>query len=150
MVIPGFDRSEGFSLHLTLEADTMPLGMLPLSYVLLMNNMLFPWVILVPRRPDISEITELLPIERGELMEEIALISGMMQSIYAPDKMNIAALGNMVPQLHIHVIARYKTDEAWPNPIWGRGSKPYSDMGILEASDVLRREFAKIPDFMPA
>lgn len=147
--ILGFDRSRGFVLHPQLQDDTLELGHFPLSYVRLMNNMLFPWVILIPKRPDLSEITELLPIERSSLMEEIALISGMMQRVYAPDKMNIAALGNVVPQLHIHVIARYATDQAWPNPVWGQGSKAYSALGLLETSTVLKREFAKIVDFVP-
>lgn len=144
-----FDRSAGFVLHPQLRDDAVILGELPLSNVLLMNNMLFPWVIMVPRRPDVSEITELLPVERSVLMDEISLISATMQNVYAPDKMNIAALGNMVPQLHVHIIARYKTDQSWPGPVWGGERKAYSDLGLTEVSDILQREFGKIVDFNP-
>ncbi|MFY9288086.1 MAG: HIT family protein [Alphaproteobacteria bacterium] len=109
-----------FILHSQLEADSIWVCDLPLCQLRLHNQKTVPWLILVPRRPDITEIYQLNLVERAALMEEISLASKALTTLYAPDKINIAALGNMVAQLHVHVIARYKTDEAWPNPIWGR------------------------------
>lgn len=150
MVDPVWNPEAHFTLHPQLEADTKALGMMPLCQVLLMDNMLFPWVILVPRIPGLKEITDLVPEKRTALMEEISLISSMMQLVYSPDKMNVAALGNMVPQLHIHIIARYKTDHAWPNPVWGNGNKPYTPHALQEVMDILQRDFAKISGFEKA
>lgn len=91
-----------------------------------MNDQRFPWLILVPQQPNLIEIIDLDEASQLQLMEEISLISREMKQIFSPDKLNIAALGNMVSQLHIHIIARYKNDEAWPNPIWGQGqANPY-------------------------
>lgn len=118
-----------FSLHPQLAADTFPVVSLPLSDVLLMDNSLFPWVILVPRAENASEIIDLAARQRVQLMDEIALISEALKAAFAPDKLNVAALGNQVPQLHIHIIARFKEDDAWPNPVWGRGRSPYSAEG---------------------
>lgn len=142
-----WNPKEQFTLHPQLSMDTALLGYLPLCQVLLMNNMMFPWVILVPQLPDLKEIMDIVPEKRAILMEEIALVSAMMQHVYAPDKINMAALGNMVSQLHIHVIARYKTDHAWPNPVWGNGNKAYTPMALQEATDILQREFSKIAGF---
>lgn len=116
-----------FKLHPRLEADTFPIGELDLCKILLMNNAFYPWLILVPKKPDLKEIIDLNKNDRAILMEEISLISEKMQSIFAPDKLNVAALGNQVPQLHIHIIARYKEDRAWPNPVWGGASHAYDD-----------------------
>ncbi len=136
-----------FILNSQLMADTVFLGEFPLSSVLLMNNSLYPWVILVPKRIGVTEIIDLELPERIVLMEEIASASKVMKDTYWPDKINVAALGNVVPQLHVHVIARFKTDEVWPQPIWGKGSKPYTDNGIREAVEILRREFGKVEGF---
>ena len=116
----------GFSLDPRLAADTMLVGDLSLSRVLLMNDCRFPWLILVPRRPHRREIIDLSVAERAVLMEEVALCSTALNRLAAPDKLNIGAIGNRVSQLHIHVVARFATDMAWPDPVWGRGPpQPY-------------------------
>jgi diadenosine tetraphosphate (Ap4A) HIT family hydrolase len=111
-----------FTLHPRLAADAIALGAWPLCRLLLMNDGRFPWLILVPARPDLREIHDLAPPERAVLIEEIARAAGLMQQAFKADKMNVAALGNQVPQLHIHVIARYMSDPAWPHPVWGQGA----------------------------
>jgi diadenosine tetraphosphate (Ap4A) HIT family hydrolase len=117
-----------FTLHPRLAADTVALGQWPLCRLLLMNDGRFPWLILVPARPDLREIHDLPPSERAVLIEEIARAAGLMQQAFGADKMNVAALGNQVPQLHVHVIARFTGDPAWPNPVWGRGTpRPMSE-----------------------
>ncbi len=100
----------------------------PLSRVLLKNNALFPWLILVPRLPNVKEITELSKAERTQLMDEIYHASIVLQDFYKPEKINTGALGNIVNQLHIHVVARYKSDALWPQGIWQANVKeqPYS------------------------
>jgi len=108
-----------FTLHPRLAADTAPLADWPLCRVLLMNDAQYPWLILVPRRAEVAEITELSPEDRAILMEEIALASTRLRTHTNPERVNIAALGNVVPQLHVHVAARFTTDAAWPKPIWG-------------------------------
>jgi len=111
-----------FTLHARLAADSVALGDWPLCRLQLMNDGRFPWLLLVPRHPDLREIHDLPPPERALLIEEIARASSLMQQIFKADKMNVAALGNQVPQLHVHVIARFVGDPAWPNPVWGQGT----------------------------
>lgn len=126
-----------FSLHERLRADTVEVTRWPLSLVLLMNARQWPWLILVPRRPDIREIHELPASDRQLLMEEIVRASHVLGRTAQPDKINVGALGNLVPQLHVHVIARYKTDPAWPKPVWGAVSpEPYAEHDL---ADWLRR-----------
>ena len=108
-----------FTLDSRLAADTIPCGRLPLSRLLLMNDARYPWLILVPERPDARELFDLTPADRGLLIEEIAL-AGAALRVCAADKVNVAALGNIVAQLHVHVVARFADDPAWPGPIWGR------------------------------
>lgn len=120
-----------FSLPERLKADTFPVAELALSSVLLMNNALFPWLILVPRIAGASEIVDLTPQDQATLMREIAQASHILRTCFTPDKLNIAALGNQVPTLHVHVIARFKHDSAWPNPVWGNGTTPYEDASPL-------------------
>ncbi len=115
-----------FTLDSRLEADTFVIGQLGLSQILLMDDARFPWLILVPAKPDLAEIIDLSEAERIILMQEIAVASEALKSLFNPDKLNIGALGNHVRQLHIHVIARFVSDEAWPNPVWGKGERqPY-------------------------
>ncbi|WP_115935507.1 HIT family protein [Aestuariispira insulae] len=117
-----------FSLHPRLDADTFLLGDLPLCRALLMNDSRFPWLVLVPRRADIREIHQLPETDQFQLLREITQVSAAMETAFSAEKMNVAALGNMVPQLHIHIIARFEADEAWPGPIWGVGQTiPYAD-----------------------
>jgi diadenosine tetraphosphate (Ap4A) HIT family hydrolase len=109
-----------FALHPQLEADTALVRDLPVCRVLLADNSQFPWLVLVPRRDGLRELFEL-----GEdfpaAMQEMRDVSRVFASYTAADKINVAALGNMVPQLHIHIIARYTGDAAWPNPVWNSG-----------------------------
>ena len=111
-----------FQLHERLAADTAAVCDLALSTVLLMNDRAFPWLILVPRRSDARELTDLAAADRAVLMEEIAAGEAALQTLFHPDKLNIGALGNMVPQLHVHVVARFIYDRAWPGPVWGSGA----------------------------
>lgn len=90
----------------------------PLSSVLLKNSTHYPWTILVPRRCDVNEITLLSKTDRHQLMDELYHLTQIMQMIFKPDKINTAALGNIVPQLHVHVVARFKKDALWPQGIW--------------------------------
>ncbi|MDO8608792.1 MAG: HIT family protein [Phaeospirillum sp.] len=116
-----------FSLHPRLTADTVILADWPLCRVLLMNDATYPWLILVPRREGVSEITDLTAPDQTVLMTEIAQASTRLRALVAPDRINVAALGNVVPQLHVHVIARFTTDAAWPKPVWGAvPTAPYS------------------------
>ncbi|WP_448203149.1 HIT domain-containing protein [Azospirillum sp. sgz302134] len=115
-----------FHLHERLAADTTPVIELALSRVLLMNNRVWPWLILVPARPGLTEIHQLDEAARHRLMDEIARASQALEGLFRPDKINVGALGNMVPQLHVHVIARTRSDPAWPGPVWGSGfAEPY-------------------------
>ncbi|TAN43340.1 MAG: HIT family protein [Nitrospirae bacterium] len=117
-----------FTLHERLRADTFDITRLYLSRVLLMNDSSLPWLILVPERENIREIYELDEKDRAGLIEEITLASRIIQHLYKPDKINVGALGNLVPQLHIHIIGRFGSDRAWPGPIWGAGpAEPYGD-----------------------
>lgn len=116
-----------FELHPRIDADTALVCEWALSRVLLMNDSAYPWLILVPRRPATAEITDLDPAERLTLMEEISRASSGLRSLVSPDRINVAALGNVVPQLHVHVIARFTADPAWPKPVWGAfPARPYT------------------------
>ena len=117
-----------FSLHPQLEADTTPVCDLNLSRVLLMNNDELPWLILVPRRENISEWHELNEEDQQQLHKESMHLSATLMSLFNGDKLNIGSLGNIVPQLHIHHIVRYKSDSVWPDPVWGNiKASHYSD-----------------------
>lgn len=116
--------SDNFTLHPQLAADTLFVGDLPLCRVLLMNNRHFPWLILVPRKNNLREVFDLLPEDYTLAMSEIRHVGESFARHTNAHKMNIAMLGNMVPQLHIHIIARFETDPAWPNPVWNSPVKP--------------------------
>lgn len=123
--------ADSFVLHPQLAADCAVVGDLTLSRVLLMNDARFPWLILVPRRSAIREIIDLGERDQATLLREIADVSRAMTSLFSPDKLNVGAIGNMVPQLHVHVVARLQTDEAWPRPVWGSGpSRPYDSLAL--------------------
>jgi diadenosine tetraphosphate (Ap4A) HIT family hydrolase len=108
----------GWSLHPQLRADSVPVCDLALSRLLAMNDANFPWLILVPRRAGVSEIID-LGGEQALLMNELALVSRALKDATRCDKLNVAAIGNMVSQLHVHIVARRKDDAAWPKPVWG-------------------------------
>jgi diadenosine tetraphosphate (Ap4A) HIT family hydrolase len=108
-----------WSLHSQLAADTVPVGDLALARVLLANDANYPWLILVPRQPGLVELIDLEDNEQVRLLGEIANAARVLKTVTTCDKLNIAALGNQVPQLHVHVIARRRNDVAWPSPVWG-------------------------------
>jgi len=122
-----------FVLHPRLETDSAFMRDLALSQLRLNNVKSIPWLVLVPRRADIREIYQLEAAGRALLIEEIAQASKALEALYAPDKINVAALGNIVPQLHVHVIARFTSDAAWPDPIWGRVMPEPYETGAIEA-----------------
>ena len=114
------------TIHPQLMQDCQLLGKFTLCHLLLMRDANYPWCILVTDRDDISEIHQLSETDQQQLLRESSLLSVAMESAFSPDKLNIAALGNVVPQLHLHHIARYRSDAAWPAPVWGRvPAKPY-------------------------
>jgi diadenosine tetraphosphate (Ap4A) HIT family hydrolase len=108
-----------WSLHPQLKQDTIDIGDLPLSKVLVIKDANYPWLMLVPRRLEKVEIIDLDEVEQAQLMAEVSRAAKALKEITKCDKLNIAALGNMVPQLHVHVIARRTGDAAWPRPVWG-------------------------------
>lgn len=110
-----------FILDSRLEADSTFISAFPLCDVRLHHNSAFPWVLLIPRREKIYEIVDLNGADQQALMQEIVLASHVMQRLFQPTKLNIATLGNIVSQLHIHIIARYNHDRAWPDPVWNSG-----------------------------
>ena len=123
-----------FTLDQRLIDDTVLLGSLPLSELLLMNDANYPWLILVPRVDDAVEVIDLSPAAQATLLDEVNLVSRVLRSTFNAEKLNVAQLGNIVRQLHVHCIARYETDKAWPGPIWGRVPvQPY------DADDLDRR-----------
>ncbi len=109
----------GFELHPQLAADSLPVCDLPLSAVRLVNDSTYPWLLLVPRQPGLVDIIDPAPDDRMVLMAEIGMACDALKALGPCDKLNVASLGNQVPQLHVHVIARRKDDAAWPNPVWG-------------------------------
>lgn len=115
-----------FQIDGRLAGDTLPVCSWALSQVRLMNNRAFPWLILVPARPAAREIHALDAADRARLMEEMAHAARVLEALCRPDKINVGALGNIVEQLHVHVIARRRDDPAWPGPVWGSGKgEPY-------------------------
>jgi diadenosine tetraphosphate (Ap4A) HIT family hydrolase len=114
-----------------LAADTIPVATLALSEVRLMDDSRFPWLVLIPSR-EVTEIADLSPLDRSSLMEEIAAVSKALSSIRQVDKLNVGALGNVVPQLHVHVVGRRHSDAAWPGPVWGSGEATRYDEGERE------------------
>lgn len=111
--------SPAWTLHSQLEKDTINVGDLPLCRVVVIKDANYPWLLLVPRRPETVEIIDLDEVEQAQLMTEITRVARALKDITKCDKLNIAALGNVVPQLHVHVIARRSSDAAWPRPVWG-------------------------------
>jgi diadenosine tetraphosphate (Ap4A) HIT family hydrolase len=130
-----------WTLHPQLAADTVIVGDLPLSRVLLMNDANYPWLILVPRNADLIEMIDLNDAEQAQLMREVTLAARALREITAFHKLNIAALGNMVPQLHVHIIARFHHDAAWPKPVWGvMPARAYEREALDNLVQALRRK----------
>lgn len=129
-----------FELDDRLEADTVEIGELSLCRVLLMNDAQYPWVILVPQRENVREIFELSDADQHQLMIESNTVAKVMADHFKAEKMNVAALGNMVPQLHIHHIVRFGNDAAWPKPVWGlHPPMAYGEAELAERLSVLKR-----------
>lgn len=127
------------NIHTQLQNDCIIIGRFSLCHLLLMNDCNYPWFILVPDRVNVSEIHQLSSADQTQLIAESSKLSSMLKSGFNADKINIAALGNIVPQLHIHHIARYKTDAAWPAPVWGKvAAKPYTADNINLTVDLIR------------
>jgi diadenosine tetraphosphate (Ap4A) HIT family hydrolase len=130
-----------WTLHPQLEGDTSPVGDLPLSRLLLANDANYPWLLLVPRRAGVSEIIDLADAEQVALAAEIARVCRALKAVAPCDKLNVAALGNVVPQLHVHVIARRRDDPAWPQPVWGAvRARDYDPAARRRLVAALRRE----------
>ena len=128
-----------FNLHPQILTDTIALGDLPLSHVRLMNDTTYPWLLLMPRRAEASEIIDLDEADRVQLMAEIAQVSQVLKHHTNCDKLNVASIGNAVPQLHVHVIARFRDDVAWPKPVWGQvPAIAYTESIALELISQLR------------
>jgi diadenosine tetraphosphate (Ap4A) HIT family hydrolase len=128
-----------FELDPRLAADTTELARWPLCRVLLMNDANYPWLILVPARPDLRDFDEVAGADRAALSDEIGRACAALRAMFKPHKLNVASLGNVVAQLHVHVIARQTTDPAWPKPVWGVvPAKPYPPEALAE----FKRRFA--------
>jgi diadenosine tetraphosphate (Ap4A) HIT family hydrolase len=131
-------QAAGFALDPRLAADTLPLGDAPLCRVLLMNDRRWPWLLLVPRRQGLRELHELTGEDRRRLWDESACIADALLALAPDHKLNVGALGNMVPQLHLHHVLRHAADPAWPGPVWGFGQRlPYDAAEI----DACRRDW---------
>lgn len=126
-----------FELHPDLRRDGIVIGQFPLSLVLLINDSAYPWFVLVPRRAGIKDAIDLEPADYQRLSEESRLFALALKQIFSAEKLNIAALGNMTPQLHVHHIVRFASDPAWPNPIWG--FQPLTAYGAQEI-DTIRKK----------
>jgi diadenosine tetraphosphate (Ap4A) HIT family hydrolase len=130
-----------FALHPQLAQDTVAVGELKLCRLLLSKDANFPWLVLAPRRSGITEIIDLDADAQTRLMTEIADVSHALRGTTRCDKLNVAALGNMVPQLHVHIIARRKSDVAWPQPVWGVApALAYGDNEQRTLIEALRRK----------
>lgn len=122
-----------FRLHERLEGDTADVCSLGLCRVRLMDHRLWPWLVLVPERPGASEFHHLSAADRARLIEEICIASECVERLFLADKVNVGMLGNLVPQLHVHVVARHRTDPAWPGPVWGAAPVQRYDPADIEA-----------------
>jgi diadenosine tetraphosphate (Ap4A) HIT family hydrolase len=130
-----------FTLDPRLARDTVAIGDLPGSRLLLMNDANYPWLIVVPHRPGAVEIFDLDAGERAQLMGELARLAQQLKELTGCHKINIAAIGNVVPQLHVHIIARRPDDPAWPRPVWGAlPARPYGESERNRLVQALRRK----------
>ncbi|MWV11329.1 HIT domain-containing protein [Pseudomonas sp. R-28-1W-6] len=128
-----------FTLDSRLQQDTLPIGDFPLCRLLLMNDANYPWFILVPRREEVSELFQLDMADQQALWLETTRLAETLKDVFVADKMNVATLGNVVSQLHMHVIVRRREDAAWPAPVWGKHpAKAYSAEQIAAVRERLR------------
>jgi diadenosine tetraphosphate (Ap4A) HIT family hydrolase len=130
-----------FQLHPRLKQDGISIGRFDLCQLLMINDSHYPWFILVPEKADIKEIYQLAKPEQHTLLEESSYLAENLAALYQADKMNIAAIGNLVPQLHIHHIVRYRSDKAWPDPVWGKfAAIPYTQQQIANIITLIKKQ----------
>jgi len=129
-----------FELHARLAEDCIVIGDLPLCSLLMMNDARYPWFLLVPRQENIKEIYQLSAEDQCQLAKESSVLSQSLMTLFSGDKMNTAALGNIVTQLHVHHIVRYYTDEAWPSPVWGLGEAQHYTHAELDDLEQLSQQ----------
>jgi diadenosine tetraphosphate (Ap4A) HIT family hydrolase len=115
---------DAFALDPRIEESSVPVADWPLCQIRLKDDARFHWLLLVPRRPGVVEVTDLGEANYGQLTAEVLAATRLVQEVARPDKVNLAALGNVVPQLHVHVVARFRSDPAWPDPVWCDGAGP--------------------------
>lgn len=143
---PDACATDTFRIDARLRGDTHEIARLPLSHLLLMDDARYPWLILVPR---IAGARELFDLDRGDralLLDEVSQVGRLLETLYSPDKLNIAALGNIVAQLHVHIVARHVDDDAWPRPVWGHGERvPYAPDALARRLIDLRAALAVEP-----
>ncbi|KAA0972341.1 HIT domain-containing protein [Aureimonas fodinaquatilis] len=132
-----------FKLDSQLAAGTFFIGKLKLCRVFLMNDSRWPWLMLVPEIPDIIELTDLSAEDQAILIREADFTARLVQKQFSPDKMNIGSMGNIVPQFHLHIVARHKNDAAWPEPVWGfAGRIPYEPEEVERLLSILGKDLA--------
>ncbi|WP_426206264.1 HIT family protein [Pseudomonas sp. TWP3-1] len=137
-----------FALDSRLQQDTLTIGDFPLCRLLLSNDSNYPWFILVPRREDISELFQLDVADQQQLWQETTALAEVLKDLFDADKMNVATLGNVVSQMHMHVIVRKRDDAAWPAPVWGKSpAKPYSAEQVAVIREQLRQVLADVCTF---
>ena len=141
-----FGPRNRWSLDPQIERDSVALGDLPLCHIRLMNDANYPWLLLLPRRANATEITDLAQADQAQLMREIAQSVHALKTETACHKINVAAIGNMVAQLHVHVVARFRTDAAWPKPVWGLlPARAYDDSARQKLLASLRKRLEIAP-----
>lgn len=140
------ETSEPYALHPQLAADTHPLATFALCEVRLMDDANYPWLVLVPRIAGARELIDLDAGQRHTLTDEIDAAACLLRDTVRPFKLNVAALGNLVPQLHVHVIGRFEDDPAWPAPVWGRvAARPYTPEALVERVNLLSTALTRGP-----
>lgn len=136
--------TSSFKLHPQLQNDTTSLGHFELCRLLLMQESRYPWLILVPERAGLSEIYQMDEVDQIQMFRESACVAKVLVDCFKPEKLNIATIGNLVPQLHVHHIARFREDAAWPLPVWGKfAPEPYSSEALAERLELLRKRLPK-------
>ncbi len=137
---PALSISPAFDLDPRLAADSVEIGTLKLCSIRLMNDHRYPWLILIPQAQNMSELTDLCEADSLVLMREIRMVSNAMEELFRPQKLNVGALGNIVAQLHIHIIARHDDDLAWPGPVWGHSrAEPYDDKQLENLCTIIKK-----------
>ncbi len=139
------EQTTNFNLHPQLVNDCIELAELPLCKLLLCNDSAYPWFILVPKVSDVTDIYQLEWQQQQQLLNESSLLSELLMQVFLGDKMNVAALGNVVEQLHVHHVVRYKSDVSWPKPIWGQQAlTPYTEDELNNVKEKLLTKLSVI------